>query len=366
MPEDLHEDIERYINQGGLLGAFTYFLLYVETEDHELASTGAAIPTCLFVMSSLHDDAIDESNSQTVGLKPFLNNRITIGDHIFTHIIEFADELPDQITVKSITSQFRKISAGQLREEQVNWSSLSDDQAVERVEERGSVWGELAVSPVEAGDYYTEKQLNYIDTFCSNLLFILTLVDDVEDIPEDLENDVRNIPLLLYGDKITTYESEESLINDFLESDVPQELDELCEKREQEMEQALSAFANDVDHSTNSMLAAWNETLDWYQNTLCTVPVAETVPEERQSEIHKTLSNDNTENSEYLLSQVAADMPIRLKSPTEFADAVNNLPGPKLAPAVVKMSHIETLVESVMTTTLEDAVDNLERQAPNR
>lgn len=273
IPNSLQEDLDRYVNQGGLLGTFTYFLLYLETDNEELASTVASIPTSLFVMSSLHDDAVDEANAHNDNLKQFLNLRTTLGDQIFTHVVDFTDMLPKGFDVKSITSQFREIGDGQIKEEEILTTDLSTEQAIKRVEERGSVWGELAVSPVEAGNYFTDEQLGYVDTFCANLLFVLTVVDDIEDIPEDLENDVLNIPLLLYGEDMDEAKSKESLIEGLLESDVPQQLDDLCGRREREMERAVRLFAEDTNHSREAMLAAWNQALDWYQNSVCTVPV---------------------------------------------------------------------------------------------
>lgn len=363
LPEELQKDVERYLNQGGLLGLFTYFLLYLETGDSGLAETAASIPTSLFVMSSLHDDAIDEANEHEATLKEFLNIRTTLGDQIFTHVLDFADELPEQFNIKLITRQFRKIGAGQLREEELGSADFSALKAIERVEERGSVWGELAVSPVEAGGYYTEAQLNHVYTFCANLLFVLTVVDDVEDIPEDLGNDVMNVPLLLYGEELSEHRSEQSLIEGFLNSDVPQQLDDICTDREQDIEKAARGFDEDTEHSREAMIAAWNRALKWYQNTVCTISVDRNVSPERQEEIHSGLISGDEAQRQYLLEKLVTDFPARFASTNDFIASLSSISGTQLAPAVVIMTHIEMMVESVMTTNLEDAFEQLQAQS---
>jgi len=97
-------------------------------------------------------------------------------------------------------------------------------------------------------------------------------------------------------------------------------------------------------------------------NLNSTVPVERTVSQNRQAEIHATLLGGNAEKRGYLLKQVTAGFPARLESADEFVDAVSTLPGNDLAPAVVMMNHIEGLVESVMTTNVEDAFENLRDQ----
>lgn len=362
LSDELQKEVDRYLNQGGLLGVFTYFLLYLETEDRGLAGTAASIPTTLFIMSSLHDDAIDEATDQDEKLKEFLNTRMTLGDQIFTHVLDFADELPEQFDITSITGQFRKIGEGQLREEGMSSTDFSVSEGIKRVEERGSVWGELAVSPVEAGGYYTEEQLKHAYTFCANLLFVLTVVDDVEDIPEDLENDVMNIPLLLYDEELSEHPSKQSFIEGFLNSDVPQQLDDICADREREMENAVREFAEDTEYSRAAMITAWNHALEWYQNTVCTVSVERNVSPTRQEKIHSELTSDEQSKRQYLLEKVMTDFPARFESTDEFVDSISSVPGTQLAPAVVTMTHIETMIESVMTTDLEDAIEQLQAQ----
>ena len=100
-----------------------------------------------------------------------------------------------------------------------------------------------------------------------------------------------------------------------------------------------------------------------YGESVCTVPVEENVPANRQQEVHENLADENAANSRYLLEKVVTDFPARFGSREEFVTFVNTLPATSLAPAVVMMLHIEALVDSVMTTTLEDALANLRANA---
>jgi hypothetical protein len=359
VPPALRADIEKYVNQGGLLGVFTYFLTYLETGEEDVAATAASIPICLFVMSSLHDDAIDEAVERDADLKEFLNLRTTVGDVVFTHVVDLADDLPAAFDVGVVTEQFREIGAGQLREEEITSADLTVEQAIARVEERGSVWGELAVSPVEASGYYSAAQLDRVYTFTANLLFVLTVIDDVEDVPEDVENDVVNIPLILHRGDPTNHASKEALIDSLLDSSVPRRLDDLIAERESEMEAAAREFYAHSRHAKPDLLDAWNRALAWYDESVCTVPVEENVPAERRREVHENLADEDAANGRYLLEKVVTDFPARFGSREEFVTFVNTLPATSLAPAVVMMLHIEALVDSVMTTTLDDALANL-------
>jgi hypothetical protein len=359
LSDGLQADIEKYANQGGLLGVLTYFLIYLETADKNVAAATALIPTCLFITSSLHDDAIDEAVENDERLKTFLNLRTTVGDMIFTHVVDLADDLSDEVDIKCITEQFREIGAGQLREDEITSTNLSAEQAIARVEERGSVWGELAISPVEAGGYYSDAQLNRIYTFTANLLFVLTVIDDVEDVPEDVKNDVVNIPLILHRKDPSEHASKQALIDSLLASEVPQELDELIAQREAKMEDAARQFYANSQHGKPSLLDAWNHALAWYQKSVCTVPVKQNVPVDQQQEVRENLADEDETKSRYLIEEVIVDFPARFGPRDEFVTFVNTLPATSLAPAVIMMLHIEALIESVMTTTLDDALANL-------
>ena len=278
---------------------------------------------------------------------------------LIAHVVDLTDDLLDDFDIKAVTEKFREIGAGQLREEKITSTNLTAEQAISRVEERGSVWGELAISPVEASGYYSDAQLNRIYTFTANLLFVLTVIDDVEDVPEDVENDVVNIPLILHQKDPSEYASKQALIDSLLASEVPQELDELIAQREAEMEGAARQFYENSRHAKPALLDAWNHALAWYRKSVCTVPVKQNVPADQQQEVRKNLADEDETKSRYLLEEVIVNFPARFGSRDEFVTFVNTLPATSLAPAVIMMLHIEALVESVMTTTLDDALANL-------
>lgn len=360
IPENIHKDINRYLNQGGLLGFFTYLMIYLKTNDKDISDTAASIPVTLFVTSSLHDDAIDEASTHDENLKEFLNYKITIGDLAFAHTLECVDQLPDKFDIQSITSQIGKIGSGQLKEENDSLQDISADQAIERVEERGSVWGELAISPVDAGGYYTDEQLEKANRLCANLLFFYTVVDDVEDIPEDFENNVLNTPLLLFNESINEYDSKQSLIDEFLGSDVPEVLDELCSAKKREIDTVAREFSEDSEYSKEAILAACDQALDWYQNAVCTVPVEESVSKERQEEIYAILESDNERDQRRLLEEVMANLPMQAQAQSDLRSTMNTFSVGQIAPTIVMLSHVKKLVESVMTTNLEDALEQLQ------
>ncbi len=361
LPSELENDIERYVNQGGLLGVFTYYLIYLRTGDEKLAAKAGLIPQQIFIMSSLHDDAVDNAKSRGDDLKQYLNLRITIGDLVYTKAIELIDRLPKDYEIEMILRHIRKIGFGQLYEED-NTPQISLDGAIARVEERGSVWGELAVTPVEAADYYSKKELDYLHTFMGNFLFVLTLVDDVEDIPEDYENNVVNIPLILLELEPESY-SKDEVIRMFLNSDVPNQLDELLTTRQSKMESAAKDFYKESGYSKSELLNAWNKALYWYIDSICTIPLEQIVPPSKQEEVSNKLSGSNTAKREFIVDEVIDDFPARADSLEEFATRASTLPGEDLTPAVISTLHIETLVEAVMTTNLDDAIGNLKAKA---
>jgi len=356
----IESELEKYFNQGGLLGVFTFFLTYLSTGDKQLASNSAQIPTYLFVMSSLHDDAVDEAGSEDQEhLKEFLNLRVTIGDIVFTQATDLTRQMPDDIQMEIVTKKFREIGYGQLREEKIQAGTLQPTEAIRRVEERGSVWGELAISPIEAADLYSEAQMDRLYSFTSNFLFILTVIDDVEDIPEDIDNDVTNIPLIILDENLPNSSSNRDVTQAFLNSEVPEKLDKLIGHRETTMEESAREFFDESSYAGHELIHAWNTALEWYHNSICTIPVQENISKEQQSNIRTELEKDTDGKERYLLKKTVDDFPARFDSQEEIVDAVVDIPSEQLSPTVIMMDNIESLVESVMTTTLEDALDNL-------
>jgi len=360
LSDQVRVELEKYFNQGGLLGVFTYFLTYLSTDNKQLAANSAQIPTYLFVMSSLHDDAVDEAGSKNQAeLKEFLNLRVTIGDIVFTEATDLARQMPENIQMEMVTKKFREIGYGQLREEKIQEGTLQPTEAIHRVEERGSVWGELAISPIEAADLYSEAQLDRLYTFTSNFLFILTVIDDVEDIPEDYDNDTINIPLIMLDEQFSDSSSNIEVTQAFLDSEVPEKLDRLIDDRETTMEESARVFFDESPYASFKLIHAWNTALEWYHNSICTIPVEENVSKEQQSKIRAELEKDTDGKERYLLEKTVDDFPARFDSQEEIVDAVVNIPSEQLSPTVIMMDNIETLVESVMTTTLEDGLANL-------
>lgn len=363
LPRELEIDIERYVNQGGLLGVFTYYLIYLRTGDESLAKKAALLPQRIFVMSSLHDDAVDNAQQRGDDLKEYLNLRTTIGDLFFTDAIELIEEFPEDFDIEHIIGKIREIGIGQLNEED-DTKNFSLEEAIERVDERGTVWGELAVTPLEAAGYYSDEELDYLRTFMGNFLFVLTLVDDVEDIPEDYENYVVNIPLIILDLDPESYTKDE-VIRMFLDSNVPTELRELLEERQSNMESAVKQFYRASGFSQTELLKAWNEALTWYIESICTVPLDQIVPPSKREMVSRELSGDAEQRREYIVNEVLDDFPARTASLEEFAARASTLPQEELTTAVVSTIHIETLVESVMTTDIDDAINNLAAEVPS-
>jgi hypothetical protein len=362
LPGELEFDIERYLNQGGLLGVFTYYLIYLRTGDESLAKTTAMLPQRIFVMSSLHDDAVDNAQQRGDEIKQYLNFRTTIGDLFYTDAIELIEEFPEDFDNEPIIEKIREIGIGQLNEED-DTKDLFVEEASERVDERGTVWGELAVTPSEAAGYYSDEELDYLRTFMGNFLYVLTLVDDVEDIPEDYENNVVNIPLIMLDLDPDSYTKDEA-IRMFLDSNVPTELRELLEERQSDMENAVKQFYRASGYSQTELLKVWNEALTWYIESVCTVSLDQIVPPSKREIVSKELAGDAEQRREFIVNEVLNYMPARTASLEEFAARASTLPQEELTSAVVSAMHVKTLVEGVMTTDIDDAINKLAAEVP--
>jgi len=375
-PAAFRADLERYLDQGGLLGTVTYALVYLDTGDERTAARAASIPTNLFIASCLHDDAIDGasdavSDGEAVGeagsdwdetdRKAFRNWRVTVGDVVYTRILDAVAALPGEFETRTVTDQFRAIAYGQLGEESATHADPTMAEAVGRVEERGSVWGELAVSPVVAGGY-GGPELDHVSTVIENVLFVLTLVDDVEDVPEDLENGVANIPVLVADADPADYPSTAAFVGALVESDVPERLTDVVERHEAEMEAGAHRFVAATDHTPVELLDALARALAWYRESACTVPIEETVPPERQAAIRERLAGDGADR-EAVLSELLAAFPLRVREPESLVGTAEEVPADRLAPVVVGLFHVSALVDSAMTTDLDAALDGLRELA---
>ena len=369
LPPAFRTDLEGYLDQGGLLGTVTYTLVYLDTGDERTAARAASIPTNLFVASCLHDDAIDGAGRDTVDAtgareadrKAFRNWRVTVGDVVYTHILDTVAALPDGFETGTVTDQFRTIAYGQLVEESLSAADCSMAKAVDRVEQRGSVWGELAVCPAVAGGY-GGRELDHVSTVIENVLFVLTLVDDVEDIPEDLRNGVANVPVLAADADPADYASTAAFLDALVESDVPDRLAGVVESHEAEMAAGARRFLEATDYEPAAVLEALTRGLAWYREAVCTVPVEETVPPARQAAIRERLAGDETER-EAVLAELLAAFPLRVRARDPLVEAAHSFPAEDLAPAVVGLFHVSALVDEVMTTDLDAALEGLRERA---
>jgi geranylgeranyl pyrophosphate synthase len=360
LPAELRTDVERYLDQGGLLGTVTYTLVYLDSGDERAAARAASIPTNLFVASCLHDDAIDLADGRGTDRKSFRNWRVTVGDVVYTRILDAVDALGADFETGTVTDQFRAIAYGQLREETVPGTDPSMAEAVTRVEERGSVWGELAVCPAVAGGY-GGAELEHVSTVVENVLFVLTLVDDVEDVPEDVENGVANLPVLLADSDPADYDSTAAFVDALVASDLPRRLDAVVDDHEAEMAAHAHRFAEASEYTPLEIVEALDRALEWYREAACTVPLDETVPPARRSAIRERLADDD--EREAVMAELLAAFPLSVRSPDEVVTTGTHLPTATLAPAVVGLFHVFALVDGVMTTDLDAALDALREGA---
>lgn len=358
-----------YASQGGLLGAFTYAAVVLETDD-DLAATLASIPTTLFVTSSLHDDAIDEADDWTADRKRRLNEHVTLGDLAFTSALEAANSLPDEVDLSPVIETIHRIGCGQLGEETVEPSTATLEDAIARVDERGAVWADLGVSLIGTVDGYSDGQLERLRTVTRNAMFVLTVVDDVEDLPEDVANGVANIPIALYDGDLSGHDSTVATVESFLESDASRRLEALLADRRVALETGVRDLAETVDRPNEAILDAVARALTWYCKSACSIPVGETVPPARQREI-RTQVAAGEDSRRRATEVVVADLPFAAAVDSETAaavepemltDAVADLPADPLADVLVMLTHIATVADGVISTSLEEALATLERR----
>jgi len=164
------------------------------------------------------------------------------------------------------------------------------DDAIARIEERGDIWGELAVEIIAALGRYSDAQLEYLRTIATNGLFVLTVIDDLADLPEDVENGVATLPLVCFDGDPDEYRSTETLIEAVLASDVPDRLEELIAQRRAEIDAAASDLSASLGRSNEALLAAAARALTWYCESVCSIPVAETVSPEQRRNIRDRLT----------------------------------------------------------------------------
>ncbi len=382
----LREKLERYGDQGGFLGILVYVFTYLETEDEVVAGTAAEIPPLLFVSSSLHDDAIDEPNlefraergggravehsgesegerhddtSTGPSTRRFLNQHVTVGDLIFAELIDRLDDLPDGFETGQVASSIRAIGTGQLDEDGFDSHEATKADAVRRLDQRGSVWGELVGTVVGATGSYSDDQLERLTTVSRNLLFVYTIFDDIEDLPEDVENGVTSAPLmLLEEDAVEDADSSEAVVDAVLESDVPDQLAALVEDRESKTEAAARRFHEDGGYSNEAILEATSHALEWYAESVCSRPLEESVSEASRRTIREQLTGNDATKREYIDS-VVQESPLYGVLADEIGREAATLPGRRLAPVIINLVHVQTLAAGAMPMHLEDAFSRL-------
>ncbi|WP_435552857.1 hypothetical protein [Natrinema sp. CGMCC1.2065] len=356
LPSALHPTLEAYADQGGLLGAFTYFFTYLETRDEVLAETLASIPTDLFVTSALHDDAIDEIDAWD-DRKRRLNEHVTTGDLVFANVAAAVADAPADVDLGHALETVREIGAGQLAEESFDAAAATVDDAIARVDERGGRWGDLAVELVAATGGYTAAQLASIRTIATDGLFVLTVIDDLADLPEDVDNGVATLPVVLFEGDPDAYRSTTALVDDLLASDVPDRLEALVDRRRAAIDAAATDLHASLDYSDETLLEAAALALQWYCETVCSVPVAETVPQTRREAIREGVSGGEASTRQFVAER-AADAPVAIE-PDAIAGTLAGLPDEPLVRTAIRLEHLESVVDDRMHTTVEDALADL-------
>ncbi|QSW98200.1 hypothetical protein [Haloterrigena alkaliphila] len=360
----VRETCETYADQGGLLGTFVHALVDLETGDADLAEVLASIPTNLFVTSNLHDDAIDESAGWD-DRKRRLNEHVTLGDLVFTDVVETAAALPADVDLGPVLETVRRIGAGQLGEERVDPKSATLEDALARVDARGAVWGDLATALVDAGGGYSDAQLEALHRLATEGMVVLAVLDDVEDLPADVANGVATVPRALYDGDLAAFDSTAAAVEAFLASDAPARLEALLAERYAALEAAALEFSETLDGTDAELLAAVHGALSWYCETVCSVPVARTVPENRQRALRAQVTGP-AEQRRAAIAAVVADAPIDPAAATvDFdaaIDAVADLPGDPLADALIMVAHAAAIIDERVATSLADALGTLERR----
>lgn len=363
----LRTKLEHYADQGGLLGTFTYFFASLETDGEDLAATLASIPTDCFAASALHDDAIDQGGVDTDTAadewsgdrKRRLNEHISAGDLVFANVIDAVEAAPADVDLTPVLETIREIGAGQLAEETFDATTASVDDAIARVEARGSVWGDLAADLVGATGSYSETQLESVRTIATNGLFVLTIIDDLADLPADIDNDVATLPLVCFDGDPDAYRSTEELVDAVLASDVPDRLRDLVDRRRAAIDAAAADLWASLEHSDRALLDAAFRALTWYRESVCSVPVAETVPSTARRALREHLTGDAATRRAFVADRLDA-LPIAVPVDPEDASAtLADLPDDRLVRTAVLCRHVGTLADSLMPTTLDDALAEL-------
>jgi len=290
LPPALRPKVDAYADQGGLLGAFTYFFASLETDDEELAARLASIPTDLFVASALHDDAIDEAETWGADRKQRLNEHVSVGDLAPSRTSP--PPSPRRRPTSTCTRYSRPSAKSGRASSRRKCSTRRRRPSTMRslASRSGDIWGELAVEIIAALGRYSDAQLEYLRTIATNGLFVLTVIDDLADLPEDVENGVATLPLVCFDGDPDEYRSTETLIEAVLASDVPDRLEELIAQRRAEIDAAASDLSASLGRSNEALLAAAARALTWYCESVCSIPVAETVSPEQRRDIRDRLT----------------------------------------------------------------------------
>ncbi|SEQ45795.1 polyprenyl synthetase family protein [Natrinema salaciae] len=365
LPPALRTTVDAYADQGGLLGAFTYFFTVLETGDERVAETLASIPTALFVTSALHDDAIDDADRWGADRKRRLNEHVSTGDLVFTAVLEAAAESPSGVDLTPALETVREIGSGQLAEEEFDAATATVDDAIDRVEERGCVWGDLAADLVAATGRYSDEQLDSVRTIATNGLFVLTVIDDLADLPDDVENGITTLPLVWFDGDPDEYRSTEALIDAVLASDVPDRLADLVAARRAAIETAASELSASLARSPEALLDAAARALAWYCESVCSVPITDTVSPAERRAIRDGVTGDERSTRRYIADRIAEnrfpagvgdDVDIDID---EFASTISDLPDDPVARTAIRLRHLESILDDLLHTTIDDALTSL-------
>jgi len=185
---------------------FTYLVAKGYGMTDKLSEQMAELMEAFFMATSIHDDIIDTQDKINDDLvKHNLNDRIVLGDYFFVELVVLMGKISPNLEESDrsqfldfFTNEMLVVAKSQIIDQKMVARKYTIEESLKQSEDRGGSWGRLVMGSVAAACGADPKEVQLLTEAANNLFVALTLLDDLQDLTDDIQNGVYSLAISYY------------------------------------------------------------------------------------------------------------------------------------------------------------------------
>lgn len=175
--------------------------------EQEKGEAFAELMESFFLATSIHDDIVDQADRKNESLSSFsINERIVLGDIYFIELslrLAALTQLIDQQNRDRFLQYFKHemlvVAKSQLKDQAMAYKTYTPEESLQQSADRGGSWGRAAMGSVAIACGVPEDEVNLLTDAANNIFVALTILDDLQDLEDDLQNGIYTLAPSYYA-----------------------------------------------------------------------------------------------------------------------------------------------------------------------